>query len=63
MIDQLIRFPSGKHDDAVDACSLIGRAVSDINSAVNKMAAAPKAVDRYTQHRTSLANRSNWKTA
>jgi predicted phage terminase large subunit-like protein len=63
VIDQLIRFPAGKHDDAVDACSLIGRAVSDTNSAVNKMAAAPKAVDRYTQHRTSLANRSNWKTA
>lgn len=25
VIDQLLRFPSGKHDDAVDACSLFGR--------------------------------------
>lgn len=27
VVDQLIRFPAGKHDDAVDCCSLIGRAV------------------------------------
>ncbi len=25
VIDQLLRFPSGRHDDAVDACSLFGR--------------------------------------
>ncbi len=25
VIDQLLRFPSGKHDDAVDTCSLLGR--------------------------------------
>jgi len=63
VIDQLVRFPAGKHDDAVDACSLIGRAVSDTTSAVNRLAAPAKAVDRYTQHRTSLANKANWKTA
>ena len=25
VIDQLLRFPSGRHDDAVDTCSLFGR--------------------------------------
>ena len=25
VINQLLRFPAGKHDDAVDACSLFGR--------------------------------------
>jgi len=25
VIDQLLRFPTGRHDDAVDACSLFGR--------------------------------------
>ena len=27
VIDQLMRFPNGRHDDAVDACSLLGRAL------------------------------------
>ncbi len=27
VIDQLLRFPNGRHDDAVDACSLLGRAM------------------------------------
>lgn len=33
-LDQLIRFPAGKHDDAVDCCSLIGRAVDEAWPAV-----------------------------
>lgn len=34
IIDQLIRFPAGKHDDAVDVCSLIGQAVYETWPAV-----------------------------
>lgn len=30
---QLMRFPAGKHDDAVDVCSLIGRAIDDLSTA------------------------------
>lgn len=61
-LDQLIRFPAGKHDDAVDACSLIGRAVSDTNSAVNKLAGPATSVDRYAAQRRPIQNAS-WKTA
>jgi predicted phage terminase large subunit-like protein len=34
VVDQLIRFPAGKYDDAVDCCSLIGRAVYEAWPAV-----------------------------
>jgi len=62
IIDQLVRFPAGKFDDAVDACSLIGRAVADTSSAVYRLAAPPKGEDRYARTR-SLAAQQNWKTA
>lgn len=32
VIDQLLRFPSAKHDDAVDTCSLMGRFVDQMNA-------------------------------
>lgn len=30
VIDQLLRFPSGRHDDAVDTCSLFGRQLEKV---------------------------------
>lgn len=33
VLTQLTRFPAGKYDDAVDVCSLIGRALEDVISA------------------------------
>lgn len=38
VLGQLLRFPSGKHDDAVDVFSLIGRALENIISAPAKPA-------------------------
>ena len=52
VIDQLIRFPTGKHDDAVDCCSLIGRAVYETHPAVVKVESSPtRPTDRYSRHR------------
>lgn len=34
VLDQLISFPTGKHDDAVDACSLIGMVIDQAHGAV-----------------------------
>jgi hypothetical protein len=28
VLDQLLRFPGGRYDDAVDACSLFGRHIA-----------------------------------
>lgn len=36
VIGQLLRFPAGKHDDAVDVCSLIGRGLQFIGTAKKK---------------------------
>jgi predicted phage terminase large subunit-like protein len=33
VVDQLCRFPGGKHDDAVDVCGLIGRLVDKMTDA------------------------------
>lgn len=62
VLDQLIRFPAGKHDDAVDCCSLIGRAVADAHPAITKQAVKPgNPDDSYTKHR--MVKRGNWRTA
>lgn len=34
VLDQYVKFPTGKHDDEVDAASLIGRAIADAHPAV-----------------------------
>lgn len=63
VVDQLIRFPAGKHDDAVDCCSLIGRAVYEAWPALlTKPEKSLNPVDRYTKSR-SLAATGGWKTA
>ena len=63
VVDQLIRFPAGKHDDAVDCCSLIGRAVYEAWPALlTKVDHSRNPVDRYTRNR-SLAALGGWKTA
>ena len=36
LLDQLMRFPNGKHDDAVDACSLFGRFIDKTFAATVK---------------------------
>ena len=34
LIDQLVAFPAGRHDDKVDVCSLIGRALDELADAL-----------------------------
>lgn len=36
ILDELLRFPTGKYDDEVDACSKIGRALDDAHPAIVK---------------------------
>lgn len=62
VLDQLVRFPAGKHDDAVDCCGLIGRAVDEAWPALlNKRPASPP-IDNYARHRPR-APQGSWKTA
>lgn len=41
-LDELLRFPTGKYDDEVDACSKIGRALDMAHPAIVKVAHADK---------------------
>ena len=36
VIAELLKFPAGKHDDAVDACSLIGRGLEFVRKPKRK---------------------------
>lgn len=59
VLDQLIRFPAGKHDDAVDCCSLIGRAVYDAHPAIIRPSEKPtRPNDAYSRHREERAGES-----
>lgn len=40
LLSQLLAFPAGKYDDAVDACSLMGMAIDQAHSAIVKPVAA-----------------------
>jgi hypothetical protein len=41
VIDQCLRFPGGKHDDAVDTCSLFGRGIDKTWAAIPRPADKP----------------------
>jgi predicted phage terminase large subunit-like protein len=43
LLDQLMRFPNGRYDDACDTCALMGRYIADAWKATPK--AAPKSVN------------------
>lgn len=59
VIDQLIRFPTGKYDDAVDVCSLIGRAVYDVHPAIVRDLQPPKRpTDAYARRRPTESYRT-----
>jgi hypothetical protein len=34
VLKQLLTFPAGKHDDAVDVCGMIGRALDEAHPAI-----------------------------
>lgn len=58
VLKQLIKFPSG-HDDAVDACGLIGRTIHETWASARPKQETKKKRDRYAFKEN---NGSNWKT-
>lgn len=56
VIDELIRFPAGKYDDEVDACSKIGRALDEMHPALVKtVSPVTEPRDRYHRAKPKLA--------
>jgi predicted phage terminase large subunit-like protein len=57
---ELLSFPAGKHDDAVDALGLIGQLLDMIIPGERPRAVVPVQRDRYRRHDDDEA--INWKT-
>jgi hypothetical protein len=47
LLNQMLQFPAGKHDDAVDMAALMGMAIADAHSAITPDAPKAKPRDRY----------------
>ena len=47
LLNQLVGFPNGAHDDAVDMVALMGRAINDAHPALQTAPARPVQRDRY----------------
>lgn len=64
VLEQYIKFPAGKHDDEVDAASLIGRAISDAHPAMaaSADAARPKEDSWAKAFGDDEDAESDWKT-
>jgi predicted phage terminase large subunit-like protein len=63
LINQLCAFPSGKYDDAVDVCALIGMALDDIISALGLEPKDNKPRDRWDSAFDDDDEEDSWKVA
>lgn len=60
LLTQLLQFPAGKLDDAVDMAALIGMAIADAHPAMKATVTAKQPVDGYSSSRVSD---DGWKVA
>ncbi len=60
VVDQLLRFPATKHDDAVDTCGLFGRHMDKAGATPAAKVALPP---RRRDYGHNTAPTDNWKTA
>lgn len=58
-LDQLLKFPNGKHDDAVDVCSLIGMALDQAHPAIQST--GPKVPKPPREYRGKIEESSGWR--
>ena len=63
LLSQLCSFPTGKHDDAVDVCALIGMALDEIISASAVTPIKAKTRDRWDKAFDDDDEDNNWKLA
>lgn len=62
LLDQLLRFPAGKHDDAVDVCSLMALALDSMPAGAYPVAEIlPKPRDRWRSE-SDNDDESSWRT-
>ena len=62
LINQLVAFPAGEYDDAVDVCALIALALSDAHPAIeNTVVDDSKPTDRWAKA-FDKSQEDSWKT-
>jgi len=59
LVEQLVSFPAGKHDDAVDALGLFAMAIESAHPAIERSTPSKKDLDLWGNHRQSG---DSWKT-
>ena len=59
LLAQLLQFPAGRLDDAVDMAALMGMAIADAHPALTVAKPVRKPVDRYEDNEDS----DSWKVA
>ena len=62
LIDQLCKFPNGKHDDAVDVCALMAMAIQDAHPAIVQTS-AEKTSSNDGYHWADDDEDDSWRTA
>lgn len=62
LLSQLLSFPAGKHDDAVDVFGLMGRVIDQAHPAFVEMAPKTEPTDRYYKAFGRNQGESDWKT-
>jgi predicted phage terminase large subunit-like protein len=63
LAEQLVKFPSGKYDDAVDVCSLFGRALDQTHPAIVKRDPTPTEKDRWRElSKSRRQGEGSWRT-
>lgn len=60
VLAQLLKFPAGKHDDDVDMCALMGRAIAEAHPMVETKV-KPKQIDRWDRAFERLEEEGSWR--
>lgn len=64
ILNQLLSFPAGKNDDAVDVCGIMGRVIDQAHPAFVRAPTSKKPEDRYYKAFDRMRNQGgdDWKT-
>lgn len=62
LIEQLIKFPAGAHDDAVDVCSTFGMAINSAHPAISWDVKINKPRDPYDNLFDKIETDNSWRT-
>ena len=63
ILEQLIKFPAGKHDDAVDMCALMARAIDEAHPMLTAIPQEAETRDRWDKAFDDDDNYDDWKVA